>query len=137
MLVSPWFVRDNDTSILTHRFLKPGATPKMPSAIQVPPTMSETDTEATPLLNDPEPNKRSSVTRPSNPLPKVQLSLTYLIRVVDPLSNNVVYPFINQMLVDLGAANSPETVGYANGLVSSNETEGIHSHAGNDGEPSE
>ena len=85
----------------------------MQSATQVPPTLSETDTEATPLLPSQKP-------KPSNttPLPKLQLTLTYLIRVVEPLSNNVVYPFINQMLVDLGAANSPETVGYANGVVS-------------------
>ena len=85
----------------------------MQSATQVPPTLSETDTEATPLL----PSQKPKPTK-TTPLPKLQLTLTYLIRVVEPLSNNVVYPFINQMLVDLGAANSPETVGYANGVVS-------------------
>lgn len=50
-------------------------------------------------------------------LPKWQLFNVYLVRAVEPLSNQVVYPFINQMLVSVGAADSPETVGYASGIV--------------------
>ena len=70
------------------------------------------DTESTPLL--PEDVTKKAVT----PLPKVQLSLVCLIRLTEPICFNAVLPFINQMLLDVGAASSPDSVGYAAGIVS-------------------
>jgi hypothetical protein len=42
----------------------------------------------------------------------------------------VIFPFINQMLLDIGAAKSPQEVGYAAGLVSpSTSTADLRSRA--------
>ncbi len=71
-----------------------------------------TITERTPLLGL---KKEKKIT----PLPKVQLSIVFLIRVVEPICFQVIFPFINQMLMDVGAAESEEEVGYAAGVVES------------------
>ena len=68
-------------------------------------------TERTPLL--------IQKTKPITPLPKVQLSIVFLIRVVEPICFQVIFPFINQMLMDVGAAKTEEEVGYAAGVVES------------------
>lgn len=67
------------------------------------------DTETTPLI--PPPPKRVT------PLPKFQLSLICLIRLTEPICFLRVFPYVNQMLLDVGAAKDPEAVGYAAGIV--------------------
>lgn len=67
------------------------------------------DTETTPLI--PTPPKRIT------PLPKLQLSLVCLVRLTEPICFLSVFPYINQMLLDVGAAKSPETVGYPAAVV--------------------
>ena len=69
-------------------------------------------TERTPLLGA---SKEKRIT----PLPKVQLAIVCLIRVVEPICFQVIFPFINQMLLEVGAAQSEEEVGYAAGVVES------------------
>jgi hypothetical protein len=77
---------------------------------QITITMSAMDTEVTPLI--PPGPKRIT------PLPKFQLSLICLIRLTEPICFLCVLPFINQMLLDVGAAKNPEAVGYSAGIVS-------------------
>jgi hypothetical protein len=52
------------------------------------------------------------------PLPKTQLALLFFIRATDPICYNVIFPFINQMLLDVGGVDDPTVVGYRAGLVS-------------------
>ena len=56
--------------------------------------------------------------KPITPLPKLQLLIICLIRVVEPICFQVIFPFINQMLLEVGAAENEEQVGYAAGVVS-------------------
>ncbi|GFZ46805.1 hypothetical protein JCM24511_04025 [Saitozyma sp. JCM 24511] len=53
------------------------------------------------------------------PLPKTQLALLFFIRATDPICYNVIFPFINQMLLDVGGVDDPTVVGYRAGLVES------------------
>ena len=71
-------------------------------------------TETTPLVGD-DPKGKD---RPVTPLPKLQLFIICLIRITEPMCFQVIFPFINQMLVDVGATDDPEKVGYAAGVVS-------------------
>ena len=71
--------------------------------------------ESTPLLLDGDeeaPNTRQIQT----PLPKVQLGAVIAVRIVDPIAYQQIFPYINQLLVDLRIAE-PERVGFYSGLV--------------------
>ncbi len=57
------------------------------------------------------------LSKPKTPLPKLQLSLLFFIRATDPICFQVIFPFINQMLLDIGASDDPDRVGYKAGLV--------------------
>lgn len=72
-------------------------------------------TERTPLIKTTQ-NPQSN---PITPLPKVQLFIICLIRIVEPICFYVIFPFINQMLLEVGAAETEEEVGYAAGIVES------------------
>ncbi len=65
------------------------------------------DAESQPLLDK----------KAATPLPKLQLCLLFFIRATDPICFNVIFPFINQMLLDVGAVDDPDRVGYKAGLV--------------------
>jgi hypothetical protein len=69
------------------------------------------DTESTPLLQKHQ--------KPITPLPRLQLSIICLVRTVEPIAFQVIFPFINQMLLDVGAAKDQDSVGYPAGIVSS------------------
>lgn len=56
------------------------------------------DTETTPLLRN-EDEAQKFAKRPVTPLPKLQLTLICLIRVVEPICFQLIFPFINQMLL--------------------------------------
>ena len=82
-------------------------------------------TERTPLLH-----RTDSRDKKVTPLPKVQLGIICLIRVVEPICFQVIFPFISkschrsvltadQMLLEVGAAKSEDEVGYAAGVVES------------------
>jgi MFS family permease len=53
------------------------------------------------------------------PLPKFQCAIILLMRIVEPLAFAVCFPFINQMIEELGVADTPDDVGYYAGLVES------------------
>ena len=68
-------------------------------------------TEQTPLIKP--------LPKATTPLPKFQLFIICLIRIVEPICFIVIFPFINQMLLEVGAAETEEEVGYAAGIVES------------------
>ncbi|ORY23550.1 major facilitator superfamily domain-containing protein [Naematelia encephala] len=70
------------------------------------------DTEATPLLG-------KQVQKKATPLPKLQLAIICLIRIVEPICFQVIFPFINEMLVKIGAAKDRDSVGYPAGIIES------------------
>lgn len=72
--------------------------------------------ERRPLLGDRRKSDAEDDT--PTPLPKAQLGLLFFIRATDPICFNVIFPFINQMLLDIGAAKDATSVGYKAGLVS-------------------
>ena len=51
------------------------------------------------------------------PLPIRQISLLYLTRITDPICFCIVFPFINQMLLDIGAVGDSSEAGYYAGMV--------------------
>lgn len=62
----------------------------------------------------PEPN---SNTKPApTPLPKAQLSALIAVRIVDPIAYQQIFPYVNQLLVDLRIAE-PERIGFYSGIV--------------------
>ena len=75
--------------------------------------------ERSPLLGNRDVETSSIVSKKEKitPLPKVQLAIICLIRVVEPICFQVIFPFINQMLLDVGAAKNEDEVGYAAGVV--------------------
>ena len=79
-----------------------------------PDTQPVEASETTPLLTDTPEAKSKQIT----PLPRLQLFIICLIRITEPMCFQVIFPFINQMLLDVGAVKNPETVGYAAGVVS-------------------
>ena len=52
------------------------------------------------------------------PLPWVQLSIVYLIQVAEPVTAAVIYPFINQLVLDTGITGGDERkMGYFAGII--------------------
>lgn len=75
----------------------------------------EVSTERTPLLKT-----TSNTTAPTpTPLPAAQLFIVLLLRVTEPISYTVCFPFINQMLLDIGVVSDPKKAGFYAGIVSS------------------
>lgn len=56
--------------------------------------------------------------RPATPLPKLQLALICFLRITEPIAFLVCFPFVNQMLLDVGAVDDPKDVGWPAGIVS-------------------
>ncbi|KAI9634257.1 major facilitator superfamily domain-containing protein [Dioszegia hungarica] len=70
------------------------------------------DTETQPLLaKDPQ--------RRATPLPKFQLALICFLRITEPIAFLVCFPFLNQMLLDVGAVDDPKDVGWPAGIIES------------------
>ncbi|QRV89502.1 major facilitator superfamily transporter [Ceratobasidium sp. AG-Ba] len=53
------------------------------------------------------------------PIPKAQLSALCLTRLAEPIAYTQIFPYINQMIEDLGIAKSPAQVGFYSGVVDS------------------
>ncbi|KDQ16700.1 hypothetical protein BOTBODRAFT_129590 [Botryobasidium botryosum FD-172 SS1] len=60
---------------------------------------------------------RASTRGYSTPLPKLQLSITFLVQIAEPITNSVIFPFINQEIIELGITDDPKKVGYYVGLI--------------------
>lgn len=62
--------------------------------------------------------RQALLDKPTTPLPKMQLFLLFFIRMTDPVAFNCIFPFVQEMLLDIGAVSDPEKVGYYAGVVS-------------------
>ncbi|KAF8761709.1 MFS general substrate transporter [Rhizoctonia solani] len=51
------------------------------------------------------------------PLPMGRFAILLMLNAVFPLSFEVIYPFVNAMIVEIGVTNDPERVGFYSGLV--------------------
>ena len=49
-------------------------------------------------------------------LPRTQLFVLMYMRLAEPIAFQIPFPFINQMVEDLGIASDPAAVGYYSGL---------------------
>ncbi|KAG5637553.1 hypothetical protein H0H81_004184 [Sphagnurus paluster] len=57
-------------------------------------------------------------TRPKRPYPVLQLTIIWLIQFTEPVSNTVIYPFINQFVGETGITRGDETkTGYYAGII--------------------
>lgn len=61
-------------------------------------------------------SSRTARRRGLTPLPKTQLGALIAVRIVDPIAYQQIFPYINQLLADMGVAK-PEQVGFYSGLV--------------------
>ncbi|KAK8870112.1 hypothetical protein IAR55_000682 [Kwoniella newhampshirensis] len=56
---------------------------------------------------------------PTTPLPKFQLLIACFVRVTEPIAFMSCFPYINQMLLDLGIVDDPKKTGFYAGLIES------------------
>ncbi|GJJ15231.1 hypothetical protein Clacol_009507 [Clathrus columnatus] len=73
--------------------------------------------------NQIEDSERNQVeTNESNtptPLPLRAVSIIMLLRAMNPLAFEIIFPFINQMVLEVGVVDNPEEVGFYSGLIES------------------
>ncbi|KIR25451.1 hypothetical protein I307_06034 [Cryptococcus deuterogattii 99/473] len=55
----------------------------------------------------------------STPLPVTQIVVLMVVRLAEPISYTVIFPFINQMVEELQVTDNPDRVGFYSGLVES------------------
>lgn len=94
------------------------------------PTSTKRGARGAPVVAETEPllgvadaqASEAPASKPYTPLPKLQLTIICLIRLVEPIWLLSLQPYINQMMLDVGAARTPEEIGYpaaiANGVQS-------------------
>jgi hypothetical protein len=56
---------------------------------------------------------------PSTPLPKAQLFILCLIRLVEPIAFAQVFPYINEMIADFHLPGGPSRIAFYSGLAES------------------
>ncbi|KAG8784198.1 hypothetical protein FRC12_018888 [Ceratobasidium sp. 428] len=67
-------------------------------------------------LSDPE----LSQTQPTRtPVPKLQLLTVCVSRIAEPLAYSQIFPYVNQMVWDLGVTDNPKKVGFYSGIIDS------------------
>ncbi|TFY69229.1 hypothetical protein EVG20_g3235 [Dentipellis fragilis] len=82
------------------------------------PERSERPDEETPLLRSPSRSSSTQSARTQTPLPKLQLSLLVFLQMAEPMTSQCIYPFVNQLIRDLGITHGDEEkVGYYAGLI--------------------
>ncbi|ORY27177.1 major facilitator superfamily domain-containing protein [Naematelia encephala] len=60
-----------------------------------------------------------SSSSPHTPVPYAQIGVLMLVRLAEPISYTVIFPFINQMIEELGVTDNEDKVGFYSGLVES------------------
>ena len=79
--------------------------------------------ESTALLSGADQNVvESQVFKPvkMTPIPKRQLAILCLVRLLEPIGFTQLFPYINEMVVSLNMIDDPSKVGFISGLVVSN-----------------
>ena len=78
------------------------------------------------LLQDEERNEQTTATESSTlasggatPLPWRVLCVLLLLMAVQSLAFEIIFPFVNQMIVEIGVVDDPEQVGFYSGLIES------------------
>ncbi|KIJ40988.1 hypothetical protein M422DRAFT_172891 [Sphaerobolus stellatus SS14] len=71
------------------------------------------ETETTPLLPNPNP----TILPRSTPLPWRSLGIVILLTAGHPIALDVVFPFVNQMILDVGIVKHPGEVGFYSGII--------------------
>jgi len=61
----------------------------------------------------------SSSERSLTPIPWKSLLIVQLLTAAQPFALDIVYPFINQMILEIGVVDNPKKVGFYSGLVMS------------------
>jgi len=85
-------------------------------------TEDDDPTEDTPLLQtdvngDGRHNGKESIS--ITPLPKAQISILFVLLLVEPIFSQCIYPFINQLVRELDITGGDERkIGYYAGLIS-------------------
>jgi len=76
--------------------------------------------ESTALLSNADQNVvESQVPKPvkMTPIPKLQLAALCLVRLLEPIGFTQLFPYINEMVVNLNMIDDPSKVGFVSGLV--------------------
>jgi hypothetical protein len=55
------------------------------------------------------------------PIPKLQLATVCILRLLEPIGTTQTFPYINEMVVNLGVLDDPSKVGFVSGLVVSKQ----------------
>lgn len=80
--------------------------------------------ESTVLLSHPNQNLlESQVSEPAKmtPVPKLQLAIICLVRLLEPIGFTQLFPYINEMMIKLDILDDPSKVGFVSGLVVSED----------------
>ena len=83
--------------------------------------------ESTVLLSHADQNLlESQVSEPAKmtPVPKLQLAIICLVRLLEPIGFTQLFPYINEMVIELGILDDPSKVGFVSGLVVSENCPG-------------
>lgn len=84
------------------------------------PTTAPSTSERTPLLLVPPSSSSSSLSLSPQPLQWSQIYIILLLQLCEPLTSQSIYPYINQLIRDLGVTDGDEKkVGFYAGLVES------------------
>jgi len=62
------------------------------------------------------------------PIPKLQLATLCLIRLLEPIGFTQLFPYVNEMMVNLKLVDDPSKVGFVSGLVVSRCLTLVSSH---------
>ncbi|KAG9122869.1 hypothetical protein FRC07_000573 [Ceratobasidium sp. 392] len=80
--------------------------------------MVSTPTGASTVVGSPAASIKLPPPTPT-PLPMTKFSILLMLSSITPLAFELVYPFVNAMVVEIGVTNDPEQVGFYSGLVES------------------
>ncbi|KAG8693332.1 hypothetical protein FRC09_010578 [Ceratobasidium sp. 395] len=80
--------------------------------------LASTPTGASTVVGSPAASIKLPAPAPT-PLPMAKFSVLLVLSSITPLAFELVYPFVNAMVVDIGITNDPEQVGFYSGLVES------------------
>ncbi|KAH9810163.1 major facilitator superfamily domain-containing protein [Melampsora americana] len=82
------------------------------------PSESPMAEERSPLLATP-PNSHTTLCKRRTPLPVKQLFVLCIMRLTEPISYTLIFPFINRMLEDMKVSPDPKQIGYYAGVIES------------------
>ncbi|KAJ3832468.1 major facilitator superfamily domain-containing protein [Lentinula raphanica] len=75
--------------------------------------------ETTPLLHHVSNTESQNPVKQVTPLPKTEIAVLCLVRLVDPIAFTQIFPYINEFIAFLHVTDDPSQIGYFSGLVES------------------